>query len=506
MNKRYILFLTVLFAAAISFQLKKPKKGDYLSLHYADKISMDSLSYIIEVLASDSLEGRATGTEGELKAAFFLSMLHVDNNVMPVGEDYFQEYEVIKPEVPDVVIATDRAVYNVGEDFLSLFPHDSAVFSDDHIVYAGYGIDEPSWNDYAYRDVKGKIVLVKEGEPLDMFGTKILTATERPSKWSADPIHAYILKRNAAIKYGAKALLYYAPKNYKLFKEIYRNIYNKNNRTSTIKKDTLYDFIISDKIMQDLTGYETLDTVYYTGRKDRKWNVPVTIDYGSKNVSVYSQNIIAFIKGKEKPEEIILITTNYDHLGKEDTVIYRGANNNGSGSAALIEIAKAFQLAADDGYFMKRSIMFVHFSGREKKHLGAKYFYDNLPVKKENIKAVIDIDMIGFLDTLSTDPSVVYMANSLHNKQFFKRLKSVNKAGPKLKIRFLNHKKLFANEEQASDGVIFYKENFPVITFHNTNLYPYNRTPEDTPDKISWDTYKQRVKYIFMTAWLLANE
>jgi hypothetical protein len=506
MFKRIGILLLIITTAAVSFQLKKPGKEDYLSLHYADMISMDTLSYIIDVLASDSLEGRETGTPGELKAAYFLAMLHVENGVMPYGDEYFQEYEVIKPEVPDVVIATDRETYHVGTDFLSLFPHDSTVFSDDHIIYVGYGIDDPSWNDYAYKDVKGKIVLVKEGEPTDMFGIKILTATERPSEWSADPIHAYILKRNAAIKHGAKAMLYYAPRNFKLFQRIYKKIYKNKTQGATIKKDTLYDFIIGQKIMEDITGYDNLDTVYYTGRKDRKWLVPVTIDYGSKNVSLSSQNIIAFVEGKEEADEIILITTNYDHLGKEDSLIYHGANNNGSGSAALIEIAKAFQKAADDGYFMKRSLMFVHFSGREKNHYGAKYFMKKLPVPKHKIKAVIDIDMIGFLDTLSTDPSVVYMANSLHNKKFFKRLKSVNKAGPKLKIKFLNHKRLFSNEKTASDGVLFYKEKFPVLTFNNTALYPYNRTPDDTPDKISWDTYKQRVKYIFMSAWLLANE
>ncbi len=503
---KYLSIATVIIGLVFSFHLKKPKKEDFLSLHYADMINIDTLDKIIEVLASDSLEGRETGTEGELKAAYYLSLLHVENNVMPLNDEYFQEFQVIKPEIPDVSISTDVNTYVVGEDFLSLFPHDSTWFSDDYIVYVGYGIEDKSWNDYAYRDVRGKIVLAKEGEPKDQFGINILTATERPSEWSADPIHEYILKRNAAIKYGAKAFLFYAPKNYKLFKKLYERIYKKNNQTSSIKKDTLYDFIISQKVLEDISGYDNLDSVYYTGRKDRKWPVPITINYGSKNVALYSQNVIAYVKGDEKADEIILITTNYDHLGKEDTVIYRGANNNASGSAALIEIAKAFQRAADEGYHMKRSLLFVHFSGREKKHLGVKYFLQNLPVKKEKIKAVIDIDMIGFLDTLSTDPSVVYMANSLNNKNFYKRLKAVNKAGPKLKVRFLKHARLFSNPDIASDGVVFYKEKFPVLTFNNTLLYPYNRTPDDTPDKISRDIYYQRVKYIFMSAWLLANE
>jgi Zn-dependent M28 family amino/carboxypeptidase len=127
-------------------------------------------------------------------------------------------------------------------------------------------------------------------------------------------------------------------------------------------------------------------------------------------------------------------------------------------------------------------------------------------VKKEKIKAVIDVDMIGFLDKVSFEPSVVYMANSLKNKKFNKRLKAVNEAGPKLKIKYLSHASLYANEQLASDGVIFFKQKFPVLTFHNTNQYPYSRTPEDTPDKISWDIYLQRVKYIFLSAWLLANE
>ncbi len=506
MFKRFFILIVFLIAVALSFHLKNPNPRDFLSLEYANKINVDTLSYIVEVLAADSLEGRATGTEGELKAAYFLSMLHIENDVMPFGKDYFQEYEVVTPETPDVTIATDRASYIVGQDFLSLFPHDSTGFSDDHIIYVGYGIEDNSWNDYAYRDVKGKIVLAKEGEPKDMFGVNILTATERKSEWSADPIHAYILKRKAAAENGAKAFLYYAPKSFKIFKEIYNNIYKRNNPASTIQKDTLYDFIINQKIMQDLTGYESLDSVYYTGRRDRKWDVPVTIQYGSKNISVYSQNILAYIEGKEKADELILVIANYDHLGKRHNKIFHGANNNATGSAAIIELARVFQLAANDGYHMARSLLFVHFSAREKDHLGAKFFFKRLPFPKERIKAVIDIDMIGYLDTISNEPSVTYMANSLDDKKFFKKLKSVNKAGTKLDVRFLTHHSLFSNEKTASDGIIFYKENIPVLTFHNTLLYPFNRTPEDTPDKITWDIYHHRVKYIFLTTWLLAND
>ncbi len=111
-----------------------------------------------------------------------------------------------------------------------------------------------------------------------------------------------------------------------------------------------------------------------------------------------SQNVIAYVKGDEFPEEVIIISAHSDHEGNSDTEIYNGADDNGSGTAAIMEIAQAFQKASTDGYRPKRSVVFLHLTGEEIGLYGSKY-YTKYPVfSMSNTIANLNIDMIGRVD------------------------------------------------------------------------------------------------------------
>ncbi len=480
---------------------------EYLSLDYALKIQVDSLAAHVEVLASDSLEGRETGTEGELKAAYYLARKMLEGNLESPYDAFMQTFDIVLPDKPDVTISTDFETYSLGHDFFSFFPHDSIAFHADEIIYVGYGIDDPKWNDYFYRDVRGKVVLVKAGEPRDHFGNSILTGLLYKSEWAADPVHAYILKRNAALKYGAKAMLYYDPDNFLLFKEIFDKIYKSKKQVRNIQVDSLYDFIIGTKMMQDISGYEKLDSVYYENRRDRHWKVPLDIRYNTHDEILSSQNIVAYIEGSENPTQYVLVCANFDHLGKAGEKIFHGANNNATGASAVVEMARVFQEAADDGYPPKNSLLFVLFSGREKNHIGAKYFLKHPPYPLTKMLGVVDVGMIGYVDTLTRNPNDIYVAFDERFKDLIKDLNPVNKShkGPNLTVKINGIEKKFSNPGKATDGVVFYKKKFPVMSFSNW-LYPFNRKPEDTPDKITWDIYTARTRYVFLATWSLANQ
>ncbi len=495
----------LLLLLSVSVFFKKPDDGDILALKYANELRTADLEDIVNVLAADSLEGRLVGTPGERKAADFIASRYAHYYIEPFYDDgYFQSFDIVQTNVPDIYLATDRNVYELGVDFLTFFPHDSIDFMRDHIIYVGYGIEDPRWNDYAYHDVKGQIVLVKAGEPRDQYGVWMMTGLPRPSEWAADPIHSYILKREAAKRNGAIGMLYYDPKHFSQFKAIYDRISKSSTNTTDIQVDSLYDFIIGNKILDDI-GYDNLDDVYYTGRRDRKWTVPFTITYNAREKILSSQNVIAWIRGKERPGECVLVLANYDGMGKFDTIYFPGANNNATGTAALIEMARLFQIADADGYTPKRSILFVHTSGREKNHLGAKYYIKHPPIPLFKTKAVVDVDMIGYVDTLSADPNNIYVTQELGRKKFMDYLKAANKAGPQLKIKTIKPISRFVSPETSSDVIVFRKKKLPYISFVN-GTYPYIRTPEDTPDKITWDVYTERTKFIFMSIWKLANE
>ena len=135
-----------------------------------------------------------------------------------------------------------------------------------------------------------------------------------------------------------------------------------------------------------------------------------------------SENVVAFIKGSEKPDEIIVLSAHYDHVGEKDGEIYNGADDDGSGTVAVMEIAEAFQKAVKNGKGPKRSILFLHVTGEEKGLLGSK-FYVNFPIfPLKNTVTNLNIDMIGRVDEAHTDtPEFVYLIGSdklsteLHN-------------------------------------------------------------------------------------------
>ncbi len=220
-----------------------------------------------------------------------------------------------------------------------------------------------------------------------------------------------------------------------------------------------------------------------------------------------SENVIAYIKGSSKPEEIIVISAHYDHLGIKKEEIYNGADDNGSGTIAIIEIAQAFQKAVEDGYKPKRSIVFLHLTGEERGLLGSKY-YTNFPIfPLENTVTNLNIDMIGRVDDAHKDnPNYIYIIGSnflsteLHNIS-----EKVNSEFTNLTFDYKFNTDDDPNRYYyRSDHYNFAKNNIPVIFYFNGVHQDYHK-PSDTPDKINYDLLAKRAQLIFLTAWELAN-
>lgn len=221
-----------------------------------------------------------------------------------------------------------------------------------------------------------------------------------------------------------------------------------------------------------------------------------------------TENVMAFIEGSEKPDEILIISAHYDHEGIKNGQIYFGADDDGSGTVAVMEIAKAFKLAEKDGYRPKRSILFLHVTGEEIGLLGSRFYTDKQPVfPLENTIADLNTDMIGRVDEAHRDnPNYVYLIGSdmlstdLHNLS-----EEVNKKyiGLDLDYKFndVNDPNQFY---YRSDHYNFAKNNIPVIFYFNGVHQDYHK-PTDTPDKINYDMLAKRSQLIFATAWELAN-
>ncbi len=223
---------------------------------------------------------------------------------------------------------------------------------------------------------------------------------------------------------------------------------------------------------------------------------------------VNTENVAAIIPGSEKSEEYIVITSHLDHIGIHDGEVNNGADDDGSGTVAMLEIAEAFKLAYDNGEGPRRTILFLHVSAEEKGLLGSKYYVENPLYPLKQTIANLNIDMIGRTDPKRTDkdPNYIYLigadrlSQELHDISEEANLKYTNL---KLDYTFnaLNDPNRFY---YRSDHYNFAKNNIPIIFYFNGTHEDYHK-PGDTVDKIIYSLLERRSKLIFHTLWELAN-
>lgn len=219
-----------------------------------------------------------------------------------------------------------------------------------------------------------------------------------------------------------------------------------------------------------------------------------------------SENILAFIKGSEKPEEIIVISAHYDHVGTKNGVVYNGADDDGSGTVAVMQIAKAFQNAKNKGNGPKRSILFLHVTGEEHGLFGSSYYSDNPVFPLQNTVADLNIDMIGRDDIANRGKNYVYVIGSA---MLSSELKIINEAANKKTNNLeLNYKYDDPKDPDRlyyrSDHYNFAKHGIPVAFFFDGIHEDYHK-PTDDVEKIDFPLLQKRTQLVFATAWELAN-
>lgn len=220
-----------------------------------------------------------------------------------------------------------------------------------------------------------------------------------------------------------------------------------------------------------------------------------------------SQNVLAYIKGSEFPEEVLVISAHSDHLGITDTMTNPGADDNGSGTSAIMEIAEAFKLAEKQGYGPKRSILFLHLTGEEDGLYGSRYYIEHPVFALNNTVVNLNIDMIGRVDELHKDnPNYIYLIGS---DRISTELHYISeKANNDFTHLYLDYKYNAENEPNRyyyrSDHYNFAQNGIPVIFYFNGEHADYHQ-PTDTADKLDYPLLEMRTKLIFTTAWYIAN-
>ncbi len=220
-----------------------------------------------------------------------------------------------------------------------------------------------------------------------------------------------------------------------------------------------------------------------------------------------SENIWAFIEGSEKPDEIIVISAHYDHVGMKNGEIYNGADDDGSGTVALLEIAQAFQKAKKEGHGPKRSILILHVTGEEHGLHGSRYYSENPLFPLANTVADVNIDMIGRRDEAHKDSNnYVYVIGSDYlSTDLYNICEAVNTKYTKLNLDYkYNDRKDKNRFYYRSDHYNFAKNGIPSVFLFNGVHADYHKATDEV-DKIEFDALTKRTQYAFAIAWEIAN-
>ena len=362
------------------------------------------------------------------------------------------------------------------------------------IVFAGFGISDSLRDDYKGLNTAGKIVMVLNTYPPGFIENQIQGKKFNP-----------YTKQDAAQQHGAVALFiiendfpHKAISNPGL---MYRNFYHTKLRPNSV--------YVSENMARAVMGAD-YDLAKTGVRPLKTYPADIWVSFSEQTNMMQSTDVLGYLEGGDLKEQLLVISAHYDHLGKKDSTIYYGADDDGSGTVALLELASAFTKARAAGEGPRRSILFLANSGEEKGLWGSEYYTEHPVYPLDKTTADLNIDMIGRKDPgrkQGDSNNYVYivgddkLSSELHSISV-----STNKkyTGLELDYKFNDPKdpeKIYTR----SDHFNFARKGVPIIFYFDGIHKDYHR-PSDTPEKIDYHLLEKRTKLVFYTAWEMANQ
>jgi Zn-dependent M28 family amino/carboxypeptidase len=266
-------------------------------------------------------------------------------------------------------------------------------------------------------------------------------------------------------------------------------------------------FAISETVARAIAG-SAFDVVKEDKASIRVFEANVMLDVNKTTLSAVSTNVVGVLPGTDKKDEYLVITAHYDHLGKRDTVIYYGADDDGSGTVAVIEMAEAFAKAKAAGRGPRRTIVFMTVSGEEKGLWGSEVYSDRPLFPLEKTTANLNIDMIGRSDVKRPNDTLNYVYVVGDDKLSSDLRPISEEANKKIKLE-LDYKYNDPKDPNRiyfrSDHYNFARKGVPIIFYYDGMLGADYHRPTDTPEKINYPLAARRAQLVFYTAWEMAN-
>ncbi|MCU0448216.1 MAG: M28 family peptidase [Bernardetiaceae bacterium] len=505
MKKLFFLFLSGLALAA---QAQPDPVAEY-----AASITQADLKKHLLVIASDELEGRDTGSEGQKKAAEYL-VTHfkqmgltgpVANN--PVSP-FYQPVPLERKRTGESFIEPKKVSLALYDDFV-VWGDLSLPGKKMPLVFMGYGLETDKYSDYAKADVKGKVAVILTGEPKNAQGSAIAGATMAQLATQA--------KVSLAYEKGAVAVIVVGD-NEQMFKRLADRAKSGGSMGLATGKNAPKGYLlVSPRRGADLFGaanvakYQQLVTqITETGQSTAgQLGAKAKLKVVPAPEVIKTDNVLAYLEGTDKKDEVVVISAHYDHVGKNaQGQVFNGADDDGSGTVALLEIAEAFAKAKAAGKGPRRSLLFLAVTAEERGLLGSLYYSENPVFPLASTVADLNMDMIGRADEAHKDqPNFIYIIGSTMLSTDLHRAseEAAKKYVPGLALDYRYNTKDDPNRfYYRSDHYNFAKHNIPSIFYFNGVHADYHQTTDDV-DKIDFGAYELRTRLVFATAWEVAN-
>ncbi len=482
MSRAILVFIFLFFSNIVSSQ-----SFDSIAYKYANQIDAYGIEKHLSIIASDRYEGRETGKKGQKMAMDYLIDQFKSFGIEDYsGLDYRQSFALLEQKNEGIVVQMNNKTFKLHNDFeISPSIIRDTSFST-QIVFVGNGTEE------VYSNLDNKIEAV------------YIYIDDTTNNWNLRK--AIKLAENKGV-----SSIFYWDKNFEEKAKKYEHYYKKARMT--LKENVVFK-ALTIRTSEDFFN-TFLEGIKYNYKKIEKKgsekklgsSTDFIIKINKPTEELTSENVLAYIPGLEKKEELVVLTAHYDHIGMEDTLIFNGADDDGTGTVSLIEIAESFMNAKKDGYNLKRSILIMPVSGEEKGLLGSKYYTDNPIFPLENTVANLNIDMIGRYDkNHQSDSNYIYLIGSDRlSKELHDVSEMVNSIYCNINLDYTFNEEGDPNRfYYRSDHYNFAKNNIPVIFYFSGVHEDYHKST-DTVEKIDFEKTAKVAKLVFLTAWELAN-
>lgn len=477
-------------------------QADSVQQRFAATITSGELKELVYTLGSDEFEGRETGRRGQKRAATYIADYFRDIGIEAYKGSYFQHFPIDEAPFSEISVSVGSKRFFQGKDYTCTALIPSLHLMSDEIAVCGYGNVAEGKDDYAGIDVTHKAVLICMDEPSAKTGMN-----ETFGKYSFSTISS---KVSAARQKGASmAILVY--EDFSKYNEA-AYLFSKQE-FELFNTSSIPYIVVSNEVANALLKGSSYANIYAYRKAMSKSRKPGFIHKVSLEVDINTQrevtgeNIIAYIEGTDLKNELVVITAHYDHLGIHDGTIFYGADDDGSGTAAIMEIAEAFMEAKKAGHGPRRSILIMPVSGEEKGLLGSEYYASHPVFPLTSTIANLNIDMIGRVDKFhqGTSEYVYIIGSDKLSTELHKINESANNTYTALQLDYTYNDPLDPNMfYYRSDHYNFAKNNIPVI-FYFTGVHKDYHKPTDTAEKLDYNKTEKIVRLVFHTAWELAN-